>query len=512
MTYPYSAAPGGYGPVPTAPAHAYPMPAPYQPVYRPMRQTHVGKIIFWVIAGVIFLIFGMAAIWLTGHGSDLVGVILGILLSVLPVPVIVLAAVWLSWSAPQPWGARIFALCWGAAVATLFAAVTNTFTGGLIVSLTDKDSGNILTAVLVAPPVEETCKGLALLAIFLFSRFRNNGRYFTGPIDGITYALFVGAGFAFTENIAYLARSYTQGLDVSNGMAEAGIILLVFTFVVRCIGTPFGHPLFTSATGIGMGVAARSNNHIAIRIMAPLIGWLVAMLLHGTFNLVASFLPPWVAQQLGTANPLLTVIAANGSFIVALFPLFVIGVGVAIYVRQSQFRVVRRGLPQYAAAGWIDQTEVDWLSSLRGRSQARRWAKQVAGSPGLAAMKEYQFAATRLAILRDGANNGQVGSTFTQSEQGLLSALGQQRKFFSPHSATGPMPGGSAPGFQPAPGPYPPYGQQLPAPGHPSGPPAYSQPSGPPAYNQPSRPPAYEQQPPANPNARPSDTQHWQRP
>lgn len=491
MSYSYGAQPGGYsvGPIPTAPAQAYPMPAPYQPVYRPMRQTNVGKIVFWVIAGLFFLICGLASIVLTGFETGIVGVLLGGVFAILPVPVIAMTAVWLSWAQPQPWGARIFALCWGAAIATLFAAIFNTVTGLVITQQVGQSSGDILTAVLVAPPVEETTKGLALLGIFAFSRLRNFGRYFTGPVDGITYALFAGAGFAFTENIAYLGRAYAGGLEASGGMTASALLLLLFVFAIRCVGTPFGHPLFTSATGLGLGIAARSNHHIAIRIIAPIIGWLVAMMLHGLFNLTASFLPDFVAQVVGNEQSLTTVLIANGSFVIALFPLFAIGVAVAIYARQSQFRVVKRGLPQYAAAGWIGQDEVDWLSTLRGRASARKWAKQVAGGSGLGAMKEYQYAATRLAILRDGANRGQVPHDFTQTEQGLLSALGQQRRFFSPHAARS---GGSAtPGFNAQPG-------------HPQ------QPYSAPPYGQASSPPYGQQSAP--PYGQTGQTQNWQRP
>ena len=370
------------------------MPAPYQPVYRPMRQTNLAKIIFWIVAGLFFLICGLASVVLTGFETGIVGVLLGGIFAILPVPVIALTAVSALLGAAAAVGGAIFALCWGAAIATLFAAIFNTVTGLVITQQVGQSSGDILTAVLVAPPVEETCKGLALLGIFLFSRFGNFGRYFTGPVDGITYALFAGAGFAFTENIAYLGRAYAGGLEASNGMTGTALLLLLFVFAIRCVGTPFGHPLFTSATGLGLGIAARSNHHIAVRIIAPLIGWLVAMMLHGLFNLTASFLPEFVSQVVGDPDSLTTVLVANGSFVVALFPLFAIGVAVAIYARQSQFRVVKRGLPQYASAGWIGQDEVDWLSTLRGRGQARKWAKQVAGAPGLGAMKEYQYAAT----------------------------------------------------------------------------------------------------------------------
>jgi RsiW-degrading membrane proteinase PrsW (M82 family) len=501
MSYSYGATSGGYsvGPIPTAPAQAYPMPAPYQPVYQPMRQTNVGKIIFWSIAGAIFAICGLITFAITGLETGFVGLLLGGIFAIVPVPAIVMTAVWLSWAQPQPWSARIFALCWGAVIATLFALVFNTATGLVIINSVGESSADILLAVLVAPPVEETCKGIALVAIFAFSRIgKTNGRYFTGPVDGITYALFVGAGFAFTENIAYLGRAYAGGLKASGGMTGAALLLLLFVFAIRCVGTPFGHPLFTSATGMGLGIAARSNHHMAIRIIAPIIGWLVAMMLHGLFNLTASFLPDFVAQLVGNQESLTTVLIANGSFVIALFPLFAIGVAVAIYARQSQFRVVKRGLPQYAAAGWIGQDEVDWLSTLRGRASARKWAKQVAGASGLGAMKEYQYAATRLAILRDGANRGQVPHNFAQTEQGLLAALGQQRKFFSPHAARS---GGAAtPVFDARPvQQYSAPPQSSPPYGQPSAPP-YGQASAPP-YGQPSAPP-YDQ----------GGTQSWQRP
>src|SRR5262249_36228918 len=44
--------------------------------------------------------------------------------------------------------------------------------------------------------------------------------------------------------------------------------------------------------------------------------------------------------------------------------------------------------------------------SLGRRLSARNWASRVAGDAGLAAMRAYQYAATRLAVVRDGLNKG----------------------------------------------------------------------------------------------------------
>ena len=73
----------------------------------------------------------------------------------------------------------------------------------------------------------------------------------TAILDGIVYAGMVGIGFAFTENILYLAAAY-NGTD---GMGPGGTEALTGTFVLRCLISPFAHPLFTTFTGIGVGIA-----------------------------------------------------------------------------------------------------------------------------------------------------------------------------------------------------------------------------------------------------------------
>ena len=51
--------------------------------------------------------------------------------------------------------------------------------------------------------------------------------------------------------------------------------------------TFFGHPLFTSMTGIGLAVALRSKSKI-VRVVAPLAGYCAAAFLHMAFNATAS--------------------------------------------------------------------------------------------------------------------------------------------------------------------------------------------------------------------------------
>ena len=53
---------------------------------------------------------------------------------------------------------------------------------------------------------------------------------------------------------------------------------------LRGVWLAFGHPLFTTMTGIGVLVAVRTHSKV-VRVLAPLVGYLAASLLHMAFNL-----------------------------------------------------------------------------------------------------------------------------------------------------------------------------------------------------------------------------------
>ena len=99
---------------------------------------------------------------------------------------------------------------------------------------------------MVAPVTEEVTKGAFLVLLLWWRRHELDG-----VLDGIVYAGMVGIGFAFTENILYLAAAY----DGTDGLGPGGTVALTGTFIVRCLLSPFAHPLFTVFTGIGVGLA-----------------------------------------------------------------------------------------------------------------------------------------------------------------------------------------------------------------------------------------------------------------
>jgi RsiW-degrading membrane proteinase PrsW (M82 family) len=355
---------------------------------------------------------GLLMLIILGSALGTAALILAAAAALLPLPVLVAAFMWLDRYEPEPWRHLAFAFAWGACVATAAAYFVNTVGDSLVKALAGRNS--TLSAILVAPPVEELSKAapvFLLLGLTLLGR-----RNIHGVVDGIVYAGMSAIGFAFTENILYFGGQYVSAAH--NGTNRDGLVALFWIFVLRGVFSPFAHPLFTCLTGIGVGLAVRSRR-LSVRILAPLGGLLLAILLHGVWNLFAS------SKDFST-------IAAG--YVLIMLPAFAAMVGTAVWVRSREARVITEVLPAYAAAGWLTPREILSLSLMRGRRMARWWAKTTIGPSGERAMRDYQFAATRLALLREGLTRGLTppGSDFVDQEKELLGALTAHRQIFLP--------------------------------------------------------------------------------
>jgi RsiW-degrading membrane proteinase PrsW (M82 family) len=202
------------------------------------------------------------------------GLLLSLLFGFVPMFFFAVFIYWLDRYEKEPkllLGAAFF---WGAVIAVIGAFILNTSfeVGAYLLTQSDAIS-SFSTAVVSAPLFEETLKGLAVLCVFLFFR-----KEFDSVLDGIIYAAITALGFAASENALYI---YTKGYAV-NGWA--GFWELVF---IRVIVVGWQHPFYTSFTGIGLAYA-RLNKNWAVKILAPLAGWIVAMSAHGLHNTLAS--------------------------------------------------------------------------------------------------------------------------------------------------------------------------------------------------------------------------------
>ncbi|MFI5932577.1 PrsW family glutamic-type intramembrane protease [Actinoplanes sp. NPDC051494] len=354
---------------------------------------------------VFFAACSIAMLIILGSSNGPTGLVIGLTAAILPVPLLASAFLWLDRYEPEPFRYLAFSFAWGAVVATLVAIGVNTGTAKLFDSWGLPEA---LVAVLVAPFIEESMKALG--PVLLFWRRRKE---WSGITDGIVYCGLSALGFAMVENVLYLGgHGYAAGADQYGPATGVQNVFLIF--IVRIVFTGFAHPLFTAMTGIGLGLASRSAARW-VRWLAPLAGLLLAMILHGTFNLLP------------------TISAATGQTIIMLYgylgfmvPFFFAAVGFAIALRGYEGRLSERILPHYVRAGWLSPPEVATLGSLGRRNSARQWAKRVAGESGLRAMRGFQLASTQLALLRDGMQRG-----LRSDPQDLLRAQEEERKLLA---------------------------------------------------------------------------------
>ncbi|GAA2647528.1 PrsW family intramembrane metalloprotease [Paractinoplanes durhamensis] len=342
----------------------------------------------WLPMALVISGLGLAAVamlFFLGVDIGIAGLAVGLTAAVLPVPLLVASFMWLDRYEPEPIRYLAFCFGWGAAVATGVALVVNTFAS---IWFDKWGLPDALVAVLVAPFIEESMKALGPVLL----SWRRRAEW-SGITDGIVYCGMSAIGFAMVENILYLGKhGYATGVE-EYGPAT-GLQNLFLIFIVRILFTGFAHPLFTSMTGIGLGISARSGDR-RVRWLAPIAGLLLAMILHGTFNLL-----PTLSVSLG--QPLIMLYGYLGFMV----PFFFAVVGFAIALRSWEGRLTERVLPLYVRTGWFSPPEVAALGSLGRRHSARQWASRVAGPLGAKAMRNFQFAATQLALLRDGMQRG----------------------------------------------------------------------------------------------------------
>ena len=161
---------------------------------------------------------------------------------------------------------------WGAVPSVILAIIASLLLSAPLQLVGGPAAIDTAAAIIVAPPVEETVKALALVAIFLFMRHEIDS-----VLDGIIYGAMVGMGFAMVENFFYFIAIF----------AEEGADAWGVTIFLRTIVFGLNHSLFTSASGLGLAISRFSRDKF-VRYVAPVGGWCGAVVLHAIHNLGAS--------------------------------------------------------------------------------------------------------------------------------------------------------------------------------------------------------------------------------
>jgi RsiW-degrading membrane proteinase PrsW (M82 family) len=325
-------------------------------VIKTSPQISAIRLVLAIAAGLVALVLGLLLLLLIGIETGPVALMLGLVAATIPVPLYIVLVLWIDRYEAEPLWMLTTAFFWGALIATFFAFLLNTTSQGIVGALTNANAGEAFAAVISAPIVEETGKAIILFIFFFWKKDE-----FDGVVDGIVYASMAALGFAMTENILYYGKAAAQG----------GGGALTLTLIIRGFFAPFSHPLFTSLTGIGLGLARQSRN-IAIKLLTPIVGLLMAIFMHSIWNGAAVFG--------GGGIFILT-------YILVMVPAFVILIVVIALALRREGQVVREFLVVDLERGLLTQDEYKQLGSIVGRmgssfnalskGDVKRWRKRI---------------------------------------------------------------------------------------------------------------------------------------
>ncbi|WP_006246194.1 PrsW family intramembrane metalloprotease [Mycolicibacterium tusciae] len=345
-----------------APQQSWPTRPPFERKIRQVGAPLGVLILLGIIAGLI--VAGLTAL-------NPVGASIGFVLSGVAIGVVVFAYIWLDRWEPEPPRLLVFAFLWGASVAVIMSVIIGLFVDSLIVPSGSEDVSWVSIAI-GAPVIEEAAKG-AFLLLMMTGRRR---RELNSLTDCLVYAGLVGAGFAWLEDILYIAGGETLG----DSLLTAG---------VRLIMGPFAHSLFTTMFALGVWFALQTRNPVA-KAFYLLLGYLGAVIMHGLWN---------GSSVIGPETYLAV-------YVFWMVPVFVFAIVLGVRSRKKEQRIVAAKLPGMVAAQLVTPSEATWLNSIKNRKLAIATASRIGGKPAGKAVKAFAAQVVELAFVRDRIDRG----------------------------------------------------------------------------------------------------------
>jgi RsiW-degrading membrane proteinase PrsW (M82 family) len=342
-----------------------------------------------VLVGVvcILIIYLVQPLFLPNPGETYKAMFLGAVVSVPACLVYMVVPILVDRYDPEPWWLLAMAVVWGAVVACGFSGMLNQTIEHLLIAMGGKGGAKAFCSVVIAPFVEESFKGAFVLGMLWFMR-----REFDGVVDGVIYATFTALGFAAMENVLYFAQATNR-----HGVYTTTAFLNVF--FVRLVLTPWTHPLFTSMTGLGVGLSRESVSSSG-RFVSPVVGFGVAYALHATWNGAIA-----LGDALGwpIANVMLPIWFLMGACF---------GVLLILLVRREG-QTIRQNLLDEVAMGNLTGEELELVCSPFGR------IKVIFGANGAKA-KRFVDAASKLGLAKWHVARANQGKKSTYSVDFLV--------------------------------------------------------------------------------------------
>ncbi|MBI2374675.1 MAG: PrsW family intramembrane metalloprotease [Deltaproteobacteria bacterium] len=243
-------------------------------------------------------------------------------------------------------GSYLACFAWGATTSCALSVLLNSIGKGLLAKHLGADSVSMIGAIVLAPLVEETTKGLAVLAVFAMLRDE-----LEGSVSGLVLGAASGLGFALVENWVYGTRALSNGVGLPSFLADGTFRSLACALV--------GHPIYTSMIGLGFGVFRELGPRHPLRLFPIVAGGLGAVMMHAAWNAAAMSLPPAIGPLSGQMA-ILGVLAVLD----AIFLLLVL-----LYSLDKERRMLISQLSDEVQKGFIEPDELMSFRSLLGRER-----------------------------------------------------------------------------------------------------------------------------------------------
>jgi RsiW-degrading membrane proteinase PrsW (M82 family) len=332
-------------------------------------------------------------------------VLVAVLGAVIPTLFYVSFVWWLDRYEKEPVWLLALAFLWGAAPAAILSLILELFLDASILALSGEGMLATLASVSVsAPLVEESAKGGAILGLVLLFP-----REFDDILDGIVYGAMVGFGFALSENLF----AYFLPILSSEGL-EAGLT----NIFLRTIAFGFNHAFWTGILGAAVGYARLARQWLW-RLLAPVVGWTAAIVLHAIHNAGAALTQQTMCLSLG-----ISLVTHWGGVLLLLSMAYLVLRRESGWIRQSLAEEVRRGA--------LTPEEYDLLSRAGQRQQVRWRALIQGGRHGYRAVGTYFQHATELAFRKQHLRGVNPRDDNLEEIQALRQALATSRSLAWP--------------------------------------------------------------------------------
>lgn len=236
----------------------------------------------------------------------------------------------------EPWRTVAACFAWGAVGAVLLSIIGGLVFQDFVERRLGIEAAEVASVVIGAPIIEESFKGIAVLAVLLIARDE-----FDSVLDGLVYGALVGVGFAMTENILYFGGTY-----ISGDLGDFGILVLA-----RAGLGGLGHPAYTAVTGAAIGWSRGRYGQGVARFIVPVLGWLVAVALHVAWNGGLVLTAIWVGEDAG----LLQMVATQT--LVVIVPAVAVLYTIARLSARHELEILRQELQAEVSQGNLTRAE-----------------------------------------------------------------------------------------------------------------------------------------------------------